>query len=326
MHVHNIANGLYCTHRWIPLLVFSFGALLLMCVSVCDCVCMHVAAVLRFSACSLVFPPFLIHSLTRCVCLCVCFIRKFTSIANLFGMWNSSVALLYMHCFFLFLYFEPKWYNGIFSSFILVELALFFFRSVFLSISACFVLCLYIFVFFSCTSESSKCKANTVHMNRQHTNHTECIWITHTRSNVLWMHMDKAIRKQKHKIPFNSIIYLMACPIDFDATRFKMDRPSGEETEWGPAENVCVCVFFLSKKGDNNKKHLTRQKKTHANTKWYRPNEMFALYYGQLSTHLWAFICPFSPFACTYGVNTNQINQVPLKQQQLSSAATKQCN
>lgn len=81
------------------------------------------------------------------------------------------------------------------------------------------------------------------------------------------MHMDKAIRKQKHKIPFNSIIYLMACPIDFDATRFKMDsRREGaqeRELEWGAAN---VCVFFSLEKRRQQQKTSDKTKKSHANT------------------------------------------------------------
>lgn len=63
--------------------------------------------------------------------------------------------------------------------------------------------------------------------------------------------MDKAIRKQKHKIPFNSIIYLMACPIDFDATRFKLIRR--REEKGSGAENVCVCIFLSKKKATTTK-------------------------------------------------------------------------
>lgn len=162
------------------------------CVSVClfeiACVCMlqpffdslHVLLFFLFS---------FTHSLAHCVCLCVLFEN---SLLLLICLVCETHPLRCYICtvFFLFLYFEPKWYNGIFSSFILVELALLFFLSFLLAFYLSllvFFLCLCIFEFFSCTSESSKCKANSSYEPTTQTiqNAYESHTHTHSRSNVL---------------------------------------------------------------------------------------------------------------------------------------------
>lgn len=92
-------NGLYCSFRWSPLFWFIVGSVRC---SRSSILCMFSFFVFLCSVCVFFFCIISFHSL--------CFTRKFTSIANLFGMWNSSALRCYI-CALLFFFPlpRPKW-------------------------------------------------------------------------------------------------------------------------------------------------------------------------------------------------------------------------